>query len=73
MRAYRIIRPHTDAPPEVVAPRPAKRAALAEAAELRAKDHFHPSAVWETRRRGNCQEVRQIWSSALAELAKGMT
>lgn len=73
MKEYRIIRHHTDAPTEVVATRPAKRAALAEAAELRAKDHLHHYAVWETRHRGNCQEVRQIWSSALAELAKGMT
>lgn len=68
MKEYRIIRRHTDAPTEVVATRPAKRAALAEAAELRANDRRHHYAVQETRRRGDCQEVRQLWSSELAEL-----
>ena len=33
MKEYRIIRHHTDAPTEVVATRPAKRAALAELAK----------------------------------------
>lgn len=73
MKEYRIIRRHTDAPTEVVATRPAKRAALAEAAELRAKDRRHHYAVQETRRRGDCQEVRQLWSSELAELKEGTT
>lgn len=70
MKKYRIIRRHTDAPPEVVAIRAAKRPALAEAAELRAKDRRHHYAVQETRRRGDCLEVKTVWSSALAELAE---
>lgn len=70
MRLFRIIKQPPDAQNVITAVYHSKRSAKAEAARLRAEDRVNHYRVEETRRRGDCLEVKTVWSSALAELAK---